>query len=232
MFGLILAGRPVETAFRQVDATHVVADVDLSASAASHIVVFLTGQQGFPEEMGGAVYFAFPPSAPAGEHPVWQFLGVLSNTKPSAIFKIVRPRGDQETGLNNNGASPADLVARFGGQRLSSSSSPSSPTAAPSMPAATHAQLGISMEPLTQLSGMVPAASSELSSVPAFLEFSQKMTQSLFNYAASFAVTPAQLVSGEAGLRQSETFVPFSTLQSWYANFERRLQQNPHFWKS
>lgn len=30
----------------------------------------------------------------------------------------------------------------------------------------------------------------------------------------------------------SESYIPFSTLHSWYVNFERRLVQNPNFWKS
>ena len=101
------------------------------------------------------------------------------------------------------------------------------------------------MEPLSQLSGMAPdggagggsgAASAGPAAVPAFVEFAQKMTESLFNYAASFAVTPQQLQQQQLPLSPSshsgETYVPFSTLRSWYSNFERRLQQNPNFWKS
>ncbi len=59
MFGLLLSGRLVDTGFRQVDATHLVIDVP-DATSAHHVVVFLTGQQPFPDGMGGAVYFAWP----------------------------------------------------------------------------------------------------------------------------------------------------------------------------
>ena len=87
------------------------------------------------------------------------------------------------------------------------------------------------MEPLSQLSGMASDGSTEAAAVPSFVEFSQKMVQNLFNYSSSFAVTPAELM-GSSGVRPTDTFVPFSTLQSWYSNFERRLQQNPYFWKN
>ncbi len=99
------------------------------------------------------------------------------------------------------------------------------------------------MEPLSQLTGLAPEAEvTAAAAVPAFVEFSRKMVESLFNYAASFAVTPAQLQQQQqqqqlemmAAARPSEdaTFVPFSTLRTWYANFERRLRQNPNFWKN
>ena len=64
-------------------------------------------------------------------------------------------------------------------------------------------------------------------SVPAALEFSQKMVESLLNYTASFAISADQ-----ARVKSSETYVPFSAVQNWFTNFERRLQQNPTFWKS
>jgi len=84
MFGLLMSGRLVDTNFRAVDSSHVVIDVP-GVDAANHLVVFLTGQQAFPEGVGGAVYLCW------GSHE-WQFLGTITNTKPSAIFKIVRPK--------------------------------------------------------------------------------------------------------------------------------------------
>ena len=64
-------------------------------------------------------------------------------------------------------------------------------------------------------------------SVPAALEFSQKMVESLLNYTASFAISADQ-----ARIKSNETYVPFSAVQNWFTNFERRLQQNPNFWKN
>ncbi len=58
MFGVILSGRLVSTDFRAVDATHLVMDI-AEVEKAHHVVVFLTGQQMFPEGMGGAVYFSW-----------------------------------------------------------------------------------------------------------------------------------------------------------------------------
>lgn len=59
-----------------------------------------------------------------------------------------------------------------------------------------------------------------------YFQFGQKMLENFFNFVSSFAVTQAQMVPNP-----TETFVPLSTIQTWYQNFERRLQQNPNFWK-
>ena len=90
------------------------------------------------------------------------------------------------------------------------------------------AQIGISLEPLAQLAQQTPAQGTTASGVDSFVAFSQTMLENFMNYAASFTVSPAQIMS--AG--PSDTYVPLSTLQKWYSNFERRLQHNPHFWKS
>merc|ERR1712038_2210039 len=87
MLGLLVSGRLVDTSFRQLDPTHFVIDVEMGTF--NHIVVFLTGQSPFPDGTGGAVYFSWPPTQPElGTEPAWQYLGMISNQKPSAIFKI------------------------------------------------------------------------------------------------------------------------------------------------
>eukprot|EP00095_Tigriopus_kingsejongensis_P008800 snap_masked-scaffold1329_size47409-processed-gene-0.3 protein:Tk08800 transcript:snap_masked-scaffold1329_size47409-processed-gene-0.3-mRNA-1 annotation:"protein opi10 homolog" len=207
MFGLLLAGRLVDTNFRQVDPTHVVIDIT-NVDTFNHLVVFLTGQQAFPDGMGGAVYFSWPD--PQSVTPLWQFLGHLTNAKPSAIFKVGRLKA-------HGGHSQNDLVARFGGQQLDGVA-----------PVPAVAQLGISFESLIQLNALASEAQSEAAQVPVFVEFSQKMVKNLFNYASSFAVTSGDMIQAKPG----ETFVPYSTLHQWYSNFERRLQQNPYFWRS
>ena len=73
----------VQTQAQQVDETHCVFSIDNAASV-NHIVIFLTGTIPFPDGMGGAVHFSWP--RPEGHQ--WQYLGYISNEKPSAIFKI------------------------------------------------------------------------------------------------------------------------------------------------
>jgi hypothetical protein len=210
MFGLLLAGRLVDTGFRTIDESHVVIDID-HVETVNHVVVFLTGQTPFPDGMGGAVYFSWPQEDP-NNPPSWQFLGSLSNVKPSAIFKIGRTK---QMGSGDSGQSV--IANRFGGGSGVNNVIANAPK---------KAQLGISMEPMSQLAGMTPNAQNEASSAPTFLEFSQKMVENLFNFTSSFAVSAAQ-VQG----RPNETFIPFSALQQWYSNFERRLSVNPFFWK-
>lgn len=95
------------------------------------------------------------------------------------------------------------------------------------LPQASMAQIGISVEPVTQLQQQIPVPQAAVSTVEPFMEFSQKMLENFFNYAASFAVTQNQMTPNP-----SETFVPLSTLQNWFQTFQRRLQQNIYFWRT
>ncbi|KAI8901338.1 hypothetical protein BC833DRAFT_578366 [Globomyces pollinis-pini] len=55
----------------------------MDASSINHIVIFLLGQP-FPEGFGATVHFLWPSTT----NPSWVFLGILTNDKPSAIFKL------------------------------------------------------------------------------------------------------------------------------------------------
>lgn len=89
------------------------------------------------------------------------------------------------------------------------------------------AQIGISIEPLQQLELQTPIAQSTPSTANSFMEFTNKMLENFFNYIASFAVTSSQIIPGS-----TENFVPLNSVQQWYLNFQRRLEQNPNFWKT
>lgn len=144
-----------------------------------------------------SVYFSWPDSnAP----PNWQFLGFISNVKPSAIFKISTLKKNHEFENSNLGI--------FGVGKIS------------------HvAQIGISVEPLNVIEQQ--AATVSEAATNSFVEFVQKMLTSFLNYVSSFSVTQQQMTPNP-----TENFVPLSTIQGWYETFERRLQQNPNFWKA
>jgi protein Hikeshi len=69
-----------------VDANKFVLSLE-NAQLINHIVVFLTGTVPFQAEYGASVHLHWP----SLEGNVWQLLGMLSNEKPSAIFKLHRP---------------------------------------------------------------------------------------------------------------------------------------------
>ncbi|XP_054712745.1 protein OPI10 homolog [Uloborus diversus] len=89
------------------------------------------------------------------------------------------------------------------------------------------AQIGISVEPLQQLELQTPITSSTPSNVDSFVEYTNKMLENFINYISSFAVLPNQIMPN-----RTDNYVPLSTVQQWYVNFQRRLQQNPNFWKT
>ncbi|XP_063988155.1 protein OPI10 homolog isoform X1 [Diachasmimorpha longicaudata] len=199
MFGIIVSGRLVDTNVLRMNDTQFLVTVP-DADNVNHIVVFLTGNVPFPEGTGGAVYFSWPdPNAP----PNWQFLGYISNLKPSAIFKIMNLKKNHEFENINDGI--------FGVGKIS------------------HvAQIGISIEPLnvieSQANALVNATVNATTN--SSIEFAQKMLTSFVNYISSFSVTQSQMTPNP-----TENFVPLSSVQGWYEKFERRLQQNPNFWR-
>ena len=104
----------------------------------------------------GAVYFSWPNSDG------WQYLGQLSNAKPSAIFKVGK--------FKNQAMDEQNLSARFGQQMIQSHQPVNQPVA----------QVGISVEPINVLQGLQQGIIEEDKElVPKFVDFTQKMVQSL-----------------------------------------------------
>lgn len=78
------------------------------------------------------------------------------------------------------------------------------------------------LEPLGNIQE-VPSQNNETN----YVNFAQKMLESFMNYVLSYTVTQPHMVPDPTA-----TYVPLSTVQNWYTNFERRLTTNPNFWKT
>lgn len=106
------------------------------------------------------MYFSWP-----DEHakPNWQLLGVLTNNKPSAIFKLSNLKQHFDTSNQ-----PLNAFSQF-----------------PSI--TVNAQIGISIEPAVNAEMQVTSLDST-QNLSSFVEFTQKMVQNLFNYVSSYAV--------------------------------------------
>lgn len=161
-FGLIVSGRLVQTDFQLVDAGKFLITIP-NAESINHVVVFLTPNSPLPPDVGAGVYFSWPdPVSP----PTWQYLGYISNDKPSAIFKITKLKnisGGDMSGINTFAYSQP-IVAQY-------------------------AQIGISLEPLAQIVQLTADVSVNPLNNESLLNFAAKTAENLFNYASSFART-------------------------------------------
>lgn len=84
-----------------------------------------------------------------------------------------------------------------------------------------NAQIGISIEPAMNIT-QNPVTNDTIS----YANFAEKMLENFMNYVLSFSTTPA------AGMNPNWTYIPVSSVQNWYINFQRRLAQNPNYWKT
>lgn len=91
-------------------------------------------------------------------------MGVLSNNKPSAIFKLSSLKQHFDTS-----SQPINAFSQF-----------------PSI--SINAQIGISIEPLINTESQITCIDNPKQNVSLFVEFTQKMVQNLYNYVSSYAV--------------------------------------------
>ncbi|BES99867.1 protein OPI10 homolog [Nesidiocoris tenuis] len=165
MFGLLASGRMVQTNYERVGEKQFLVTIE-DADNINHVVVFLTGNVPFPDGFSGLVYFSWPdPNAP----PNWQLLGVISNDKPSCIFKI--------SGLKKNNEVPTLQQSGF--------------MAFQQHKISHVAQIGISVETNDTVLTQSQLLSTEIAkNQTQFVEYAQKMLQSFLNYSTSFVITP------------------------------------------
>jgi len=196
MFGCVIPGRLAQFEAQTVSETELLFIVQ-ECDSVNHVVVFLTGSQPLPAGVVAGIYLHWPKPTPG-----WFLLGHITNQKPSAIYKIAKPKDNAVTNM-------------FTGMQAG-------------MVNNTTAQIGISLEPQAQIGDKTPATISEKPSTSTtFVEFTQKMLTNVFNYCSSFARKQCEMTP-----EPNESFVPMSSLQKWYETFQRRMTMDPNFWKS
>jgi len=189
MFGAIVAGRLVQTNLQQIDETHFVFPLEQPYEI-NHLTVFLLGTVPFPEGYGASVHFAWP----GGEYIA---LGVLTNSKPSAIYRLrphLPPNAPAQT------SSPANLGIEI------------SPVAQLEGLVATLGAGGVGTV------GIVDKGKGrELAEKVDVGRVAEKVVKNLFNYLHSFG--------GEVKLTP-DTPIPLSVFQQWYTNFTRKIEND------
>ncbi|CAH8588545.1 unnamed protein product [Schistosoma bovis] len=197
MFAVLVAGRPVQTSFNRVSESQFLLDL-LPLNDVNHIVVFLTGETVFPPNMGGGVYLGIQQNGV----PNWHFLGVLTNEKPSAIYKV---------GKLAKNAQLQNVIHPFGTNTSFQCSNGVVP-----------AQIGISVDLLTNLPQQTEEITPESSvSADKMTQFTRFAAESLFNYVASFARDNST----------SDPLVPMSAIKRWFDTMLQKLSLDASFWR-
>ncbi|KAK7449229.1 hypothetical protein VKT23_013374 [Stygiomarasmius scandens] len=192
MFGCLVAGRLLQTNLQQVDETHALFELP-NASTINHVCVFLLGTVPFPDGYGATVHFHWPGKG-------FQLLGMLSNEKPSAIFR-----------LRGTFTSSTTYGAFNVGQQMESS-----------LPTDVTAILGLSVEPLDQIQMQIASLPSSIakpnqdpSRDPTVL--AEKIVKNLFNYLSGFT---------GGGAMSPEVAIPMGLVVKWYEGFMSKVRNS------
>ncbi|KAF9901010.1 hypothetical protein BX616_002419 [Lobosporangium transversale] len=193
MFGCIVAGRLVQTNLQQVDVNKFTFQLD-DAENINHIVVFLLGTIPFQPGYAATVHLLWP-------NKTWQLLGMLSNEKASAIFRLkgVNKSGTSATGNDMSMDTPIGTTTETSASQIT-------------------ATLGISIEPIEAVlaqianlsssstlggstsssavasessninsSAVVPLSTAKSASPDSVAAVAQKVMTHLYNHVTSFA---------------------------------------------
>ncbi|ORY89462.1 hypothetical protein BCR35DRAFT_300654 [Leucosporidium creatinivorum] len=201
MFACVVPGRMVQQATQVPEAPERFVVSLEDAAALNHISVFMTGAAPFPEGYAATIHLDAPGKG-------WQLIGSLSNTKPSAIFRL---RGT---------FIPSANASSFNTSSLSTSHA--------------SATLGILCEPIPSVEAQVAALSSSATAAnpaqstalvvaganapPDSVVLAQKVAKNLFNAVGSFA----QGVQGPDGKMMYG--IDLAVIEKWYTNFERKIK--------
>ncbi|KAF7292734.1 hypothetical protein MIND_01171700 [Mycena indigotica] len=198
MFGCCVAGRLLQTNLQQIDETHAMFELP-AASSINHVCVFLLGTVPFPEGYGCTVHFFWPGKG-------FQLLGMLSNEKPSAIFRLKGTYSPQR------GSSAAHSAFSASSQQQMS------------MQEDVTAVLGLAIEPLGDIAAQIAALHSTAEATSTTLvaasplldpaRLAERVVKHLFNYISGFT-------GGSVG---GDVSVPMGLIVKWYESFVGKLR--------
>ncbi|KAJ7165140.1 DUF775-domain-containing protein, partial [Mycena filopes] len=202
MFGCCVAGRLLQTNLQQVDETHALFELP-AAGTINHVCVFLLGTVPFPDGYGCTVHFYWPGRG-------FQLLGMLSNDKPSAIFRL--------RGTFTPASASSNTHSAFSG----SSSAMQIQQDPQAQAEQITAILGLSVEPLadiaTQLAALNMTAVTKAqppAADPTLL--AERVVKNLFNYVSGF--------TGGGGVGVGpDVAVPMGLIVKWYENFVGKVR--------
>ncbi|KAH8833693.1 hypothetical protein DL96DRAFT_1666751 [Flagelloscypha sp. PMI_526] len=200
MFGCVVAGRPVQTNLQQIDTTHAVFELT-DANRINHLCVFLLGTVPFPDNMACTVHLYYPGKGFQLLGGQAYFFSVLSNEKPSAIFRL---KGAY-TPSSGSSSHTHTVLSSLSSQWQQPSDS-------------VTATLGFALEPVDdverQLSSLAQSSKPTLDMSKDPVILAERVAQNLFNYLAGFG----------GGMISQDTAVPMSVVSRWFENFKTKLQ--------
>ncbi|KAK0499978.1 DUF775-domain-containing protein [Armillaria luteobubalina] len=188
MFGCCVAGRLLQTNLQQIDETHALFELP-NASTINHVCVFVLGTVPFPEGYGAAVHFHWPGKG-------FQLLGMISNDKPSAIFRL---RGSFSSTSTYRAFDPNAPMEDNGD---------------------VTAILGLSIEPVHMIESQLAALPAALVKPGNDLNptlLAEKIVKNLFNYVSGFT---------GGGPMSPELSVPLGLIARWYDNFTSKVRNS------
>jgi hypothetical protein len=204
MFGILISGRPVQTAAETLSPTQLAFRLPASPPF-NHLAIFLLPDAALPAGAAAAVYLQTPPSA------AFILLGALSADKPSAIFRVALGGAASAQAPQQ----PEDADAMLDGP------------AAPGGAAAADVTIGISLEPVAQVDRALAelrasraggelvraAAAAPPPSALTTKVLAQRIIGNAFNFLASFG----------------SDVVPLKAFEEWWKKFERKIEADPTF---
>ncbi|KAJ7726956.1 hypothetical protein B0H16DRAFT_262533 [Mycena metata] len=207
MFGCCVAGRLLQTNLQQVDETHALFELP-AAGTINHVCVFLLGTVPFPDGFGCTVHFYWPGRG-------FQLLGMLSNDKPSAIFRL--------RGTFTPASATSNTHSAFSGSEaaMAMQQDPQSQLQAEQITAI----LGLSIEPLADIAAQLAAlpnmgagggAVALAKPAPDPTLLAERVVKNLFNYVSGFT-------GGGAGVG-ADVAVPMGLIVRWYESFVGKVR--------